>query len=83
MRLLLVFLFLLALTSSSKILAILDNKALQTSHSDFFSLLEKHYDLSFAYSFEKNPIELKYFDRFIYDHIIVMCTSAKGYLHFI
>lgn len=39
MRVLAILLLLVTLANCSKILAILDNKALQTSHSDFFSLI--------------------------------------------
>lgn len=66
------------LTSCSKVLAILDSKTLLTTHSEFFKLLAKNNELEYAYSFGKNNIELKYFDRFRYEHIIVLSTSAKG-----
>lgn len=80
MKLVTILAILLALSTCSRILAILDNKSLQNTHSLFFKLLEKDNELEFAYSFEKNNIELKYYDRFRYDHIVVMCTSAKGTL---
>ena len=38
-------------------------------------MLQKHHSLNVEYSFRKEKIELKNYDRFIYDHIIVMCTS--------
>lgn len=75
---LLILALLTLLTSCSKVLAILDSKTLLTTHSEFFKLLSKNNELEYAYSFGKNNIELKYFDRFRYEHIIVMCTSAKG-----
>jgi hypothetical protein len=40
--------------------------------------LKKEGELEIAYSFGKNKIELNYYDRFRYEHIVVMCTSAKG-----
>lgn len=80
MKLVAVLAMLLVASSCSRILVILDNKSLKTTHSEFFELLERGNELEFAFSFEKHNIELKYYDRFRYDHIIVMCTSAKGNL---
>ena len=67
-----------ALAACSRVLAILDSKALLNTHSEFFKLLSADNELEFAYSLGKNSIELKYFDRFRYEHIVVMCTSSKG-----
>lgn len=69
------------LVLSDKILVVLDNKNLEKTHSQFFSLLQQSSasnQVEFAYSFGKTPIELKYYDRFKYDHIVVLCTSEKG-----
>ena len=64
--------------AADKILAILDNKAIEDTHSSFFNMLRKEGDLEIAYSSGRSKIELKYYDKFRYDHIIVMCTSTKG-----
>ena len=63
---------------TDKILAILDNKVLEDTHGKFFEMLKKEGELEIAYSYGKNKIELKHYDKFRYDHIIVMCTSSKG-----
>lgn len=85
MRKLLVLSFLVLLVVSDKILVILDNKQLEDTHSQFFELLkgEKNHQVEIAYSFGRSNIELKYYDRFRYDHIIVMCTSDKGNMQLI
>lgn len=77
MKLLALLCLILALANTSRILVILDNKNLEQTHSEFFKLLAHNNELEFAYSFGKNNIELKYFDRFRYEHIVVMATSAK------
>jgi len=80
------FSFLLFMVVSDKILVVLDSKNLEKTHSQFFDLLKKSGEsnqVEFAYSFGKNSIELKYYDRFRYDHIVIMCTSDKGNLWFI
>ena len=69
---------LLALAQSTKILAVLDSKATEQTHFKFFEMLKNEGELELAYSFGKDKIELKYYDRFRYDHIIIMCTSSKG-----
>jgi hypothetical protein len=70
---------LVLLVMGDKILVVLDNKNLEKTHSQFFDLLKQHSNqVEFAYSFGKNSIELKYYDRFRYEHIVVMCTSDKG-----
>lgn len=71
---------LVAAVCSDKILAILDSKDLEKTHSTFFSLLTQggQHQVEFAHSFGKSNIELKYYDRFRYDHIVVFCTSDKG-----
>lgn len=51
MKLATILALLLVLSSCSRILAILDNKSLQDTHSLFFKLLEKDNQLEFAYSF--------------------------------
>jgi len=80
MKILLTILALLAVIHSSKILAILDNKLIEETHWKFFDMLKKEGELEIAYSFGRDKIELKYYDRFRYDHIVVMSTSAKGTL---
>lgn len=77
---LLILSLLVLLAFGDKILVILDNKQLETSHSQFFELLkgEGKHQVEIAHSFGKNNIELKYYDRFRYQHIVVMCTSDKG-----
>jgi hypothetical protein len=78
LKILLVILAAFTIVHSSKILAILDNKLIEETHWKFFDLLKKEGELEIAYSFGKDKIELKYYDRFRYDHIVVMSTSAKG-----
>ncbi len=74
------FTFLLMLVIGDKILVIVDNKQLEQTHSEFLELLkgQRGHEVEIAHSFGKNNIELKYYDRFRYDHIVVMCTSDKG-----
>ena len=79
-KILCVLLTLLSLAHTSKILAILDNKLLEETHWKFFDMLRKEGELEIAYSFGRDKIELKYYDRFRYDHIVVIATSAKGTL---
>lgn len=40
-------------------------------------MLKSAHNVEIAYSFSKSKIELKTYDRFKYDHVIVMCLSAK------
>ena len=61
-----------------RILVILDNKALEQTHWKFFDMLKKEGEVEIAYSYGKNKIELKAYDKFKYEHIVVMCTSMKG-----
>ena len=82
--------FILAISfvaQADKILVILDNAELKNTHSKFLSLLAsprsnktKENQVEIAFSFASTPIELKNFDRFRYDSIVVMCTSEKGIL---
>ena len=46
-------------------------------------MLKSAHNFEIAYSFSKSKIELKTYDRFKYDHVIVMCLSAKGILSLI
>ena len=80
MRKLLILSLLVLLAFGDKILVILDNKQLEQTHSQFFQLLkaEGRHQVEIAHSFGRNNIELKYYDRFRYEHIVVMCTSDKG-----
>lgn len=78
--------FIMALSfiaAADKILVILDNADLANTHSRFISLLAnprsnktKDNEVEIAYTYQKtNPIQLKNYDRFKYDSIVVMCTS--------
>lgn len=78
MKILFLVALLMALSNCDRILVIMDSKSFLNTHSDFFKLLEKGNTVEFAYSFDRNNIELRYFDQFRYEHIVVMCTSAKG-----
>lgn len=80
---LLILSLLVLLVVGDKILVIVDNKQLEDTHSQFFGLLkgDGRHSVEIAHSFGRNNIELKYYDRFRYDHIIVMCTSDKGKTH--
>jgi hypothetical protein len=71
---------LVLLVVGDKILVVLDNKQLESTHSQFFDILRDSgsHEVEIAYSFGKSNIELKYYDRFRYEHIVVMCTSDKG-----
>lgn len=74
------FCLLVTLLAADKILVVLDNKQLLETHSQFFTLLKEtgsENEVEFAFSFGKDNIELKYYDKFRYDHIVVMCTSEK------
>lgn len=69
---------------TDKILVVLDNAQLQSTHSKLLSLLvsprnnkTKENEVEIAYSFGPQAIELKKYDRFKYDSIVVMCTSEK------
>lgn len=73
------------IAEADKILVIFDNAQLKTTHSKLLSLLAnprsnktKENEVEVAYSFGSGAIELKNFDRFRYDSIVVMCTSEKG-----
>lgn len=80
---LLILSLLILLVVGDKILVILDNKQLEDTHSQFFGLLkgDGRHSVEIAHSFGRNNIELKYYDRFRYEHIIVMSTSDKGNSH--
>jgi hypothetical protein len=68
---------------TDRILVIFDNADLIKTHSKFISLLTsprnnktKDNEVEIAYTYQKgNPIQLKNYDRFKYESIVVMCTS--------
>lgn len=62
---------------TSKTLVLLDNDNLRNTHSTFFKKLQKFGEVSFAHANQKE-IKLKYYDEYLYDQIIIMCTSSKG-----
>lgn len=61
----------------TKTLVVLDNKNLHGTHSEFFKQLESYGTVEYAYSFDRE-IKLKYYDEYIYERLIIMCTSHKG-----
>lgn len=71
------------ITAADRILVIVDNADLVKTHSRFISLLAsprnnktKDNEVEIAYTYQKgNPIQLKNYDRFRYESIVVMCTS--------
>jgi hypothetical protein len=71
------------IAATDRILVIVDNADLIKTHSKFLSLLAsprsnktKDNEVEIAYTYQKgNPIQLKNYDRFKYDSIVVMCTS--------
>lgn len=72
------------IAQADKILVVLDNAELKNTHSRLLSLLAsprsnktKENDVEIAFSFGPKAIELKNYDRFKYDSIVVMCTSEK------
>ena len=67
-------------SSCDKILVISDNADVSTTHSQFLSMLKKSHEVDIAYSFGSEKIELKKYDRFNYEHVIVMSLSSKGNL---
>lgn len=77
LRFLVCFAIFIAMAVSENILIILDNAQLRQTHSKIISLLQSTHSVEIAYSFGKTKIELKAYDRFKYDHVIVMCLSGK------
>jgi hypothetical protein len=63
--------------NNTRTLVVLDSRSLQQTHTRFFQKLESLGEVTFAYSFEKD-IRLKYYEEYIYDRIVLMCTSQKG-----
>jgi hypothetical protein len=61
----------------TKTLVVLDNKNLHGTHSQFFKKLEAYGTVEYAYSYEKE-IKLKYYDEYLYERLVLMCTSQKG-----
>ena len=76
--LVIVCLALLAIPAATdKILVILDNADIVKTHSKFFTMLQVSHSVEVVYSFGTEKIKLKNYDRFKYDHVIVMCLSSK------
>ena len=69
-------------SSCDKILVISDSSDVTTTHSQFLSMLKRSHDVDIAYSFGKEKIQLKNYDRFNYKHVIVMSLSSQGILGF-
>ncbi len=71
------------IATADRILLIVDNADLINTHSRFISLLAsprsnktKDNEVEIALTYQKtSPIQLKNYDRFKYDSIVVMCTS--------
>jgi hypothetical protein len=70
------------ISTADRILVIVDNADLVKTHSRFIFLLTSPHnnktdnEVEIAYTYQKgNPIQLKNYDRFKYDSIVVMCTS--------
>lgn len=63
----------------TKTLVVLDNKNLHGTHSQFFKKLEEYGTVDYATSYDQD-IKLKYYDEYIYDRLVLMCTSQKGIL---
>ncbi len=61
----------------TRTLVVLDSRGLLETHKRFFHKLEQFGEVTFAYSFDKE-IRLKYYEEYIYDRIVLMCTSQKG-----
>lgn len=72
-----ILLFVLSVTTiaTNHVLVILDNANILDTHSQFLELLRAKYNVELSYVFGKEKIELKNYDQFRYQHIIVMCTS--------
>lgn len=64
--------------SCDNILVVSDDANIGTSHSQFLSMLRKSHHVDIAYSFGSNKINIKNYDRFNYQHVIVMSLSTKG-----
>jgi len=61
----------------TRTLVVLDSRGLQETHQRFFHKLEQFGEVTFAYTFDKE-IRLKYYEEYIYDRVVLMCTSQKG-----
>ncbi len=68
-------------STCDSILLILDNTQLTQTHSKMITMLKSSHTVQIAYSFGKTKIQLKTYDRFKYDHVIVMSLSAKCMLY--
>ncbi len=77
LRISFVIALMLWLTACDNILMVLDSTQLEKTHTKLISMLKSAHNVEIAYSFGKSKIELKTYDRFKYDHVIVMCLSAK------
>lgn len=77
LRISFVIALMLWLSACDNILMVLDSTQLEKTHTKLISMLKSAHNVEIAYSFGKSKIELKTYDRFKYDHVIVMCLSAK------
>ena len=68
-------------SNCDNILVVSDNADISSTHSAFLAMLNKNHHVDVAYSFGKEKIQLKKYDRFNYQHLIVMGLSVKG-IHF-
>lgn len=61
-----------------RILLISDSADIETTHSQFLNMLKNSHEVEVAFSFGKNKISLRNYDRFNYQHVIVMSLSTAG-----
>ena len=68
------------LATCGRVLVVLDNRNLETTHSQFIESLKLGgaNEVKIAYSFGSEAIKLKHYDQHKYEHIVVMSTSDKG-----
>ena len=76
-RNLLVLAALLLLATCDNILVVLDNAELVNTHSQLLDMLKSSHNVEVRYNFDKEKISLKNYDRFKYQHVIVMSLSTK------